>query len=34
MNLPIVFLGPSLKLYKAKQIINAEFKPPAKKVTL
>ncbi|HEU5172708.1 MAG TPA: TfuA-like protein [Nitrososphaeraceae archaeon] len=31
MNLPIVFLGPSLKLDKAKQIINAEFKPPAKK---
>ncbi|HET9807344.1 MAG TPA: TfuA-like protein [Nitrososphaeraceae archaeon] len=31
MNLPIVFLGPSLKLDKAKKIINAEFKPPAKK---
>ena len=31
MNLPIVFLGPSLKLDKAKKIVNAEFKPPAKK---
>jgi TfuA protein len=31
MNLPIVFLGPSLKLDKAKKIINAEFRPPAKK---
>src|SRR5215213_2451909 len=31
MNLPIVFLGPSLKLTKARKIINAEFKPPAKK---
>lgn len=31
MSLPIVFLGPSLKLDKARQIINAEFKPPAKK---
>ena len=31
MNVPIVFLGPSLKLDKARKIINAEFKPPAKK---
>ena len=31
MNLPIVFLGPSLKLEKAKNIINADFRPPAKK---
>jgi TfuA protein len=31
LNLPIVFLGPSLKLEKAKNIINADFRPPAKK---
>ena len=31
MNLPIVYLGPSLEINKAKKIINAEFKPPAKK---
>lgn len=31
MNLPIVFLGPSLSLAKAKKVINADFRPPAKK---
>ena len=31
MSLPIVFLGPSLKLEKARNIINADFRPPAKK---
>lgn len=31
MSLPIVFLGPSLKLEKARIIINADFRPPAKK---
>ena len=31
MNLPIIFLGPSLQINKAKKIINAEFKPPARK---
>ena len=31
MNLPIVFLGPSLNLEKAKKVINADFRPPAKK---
>ena len=31
MNLPIIFLGPSLEINKAKKIINADFKPPAKK---
>ncbi|MGZ8890478.1 MAG: TfuA-like protein [Nitrososphaeraceae archaeon] len=31
MNLPIIFLGPSLQINKAKKIINADFRPPAKK---
>ena len=31
MNLPIIFLGPSLNINKAKKIIDADFKPPAKK---
>ncbi len=31
MNLPIIFLGPSLEINKAKKIIDADFKPPAKK---
>lgn len=31
MNIPIVFLGPSLSIEKARKIINAEFLPPAKK---
>ncbi|MGE0242393.1 MAG: TfuA-like protein [Nitrososphaeraceae archaeon] len=31
MNLPIVFLGPSLNLEKAKKVINADFRAPAKK---
>jgi hypothetical protein len=31
MNMPIVFLGPSLSIEKARKIINAEFLPPAKK---
>jgi len=31
MSIPIVFLGPSLSIEKARKIINAEFLPPAKK---
>src|SRR5215204_7478309 len=31
MNLPIIYLGPSLEINKAKKIIDADFKPPAKK---
>ena len=31
MNLPIIYLGPSLSINKAKKIIDAEFRPPAKK---
>ena len=31
MNLPIIFLGPSLEINKAKKIINADYKPPARK---
>jgi TfuA protein len=31
MSVPIVFLGPSLSIEKARKIINAEFLPPAKK---
>ena len=31
MNLPIIFLGPSLQINKAKKIIHADFRPPAKK---
>jgi TfuA protein len=31
MNLPIIFLGPSLQINKAKKIIQADFRPPAKK---
>ena len=31
MSLPVVFLGPSLSLEKAKKIIDAEFVPPARK---
>jgi hypothetical protein len=31
MSIPIVFLGPSLSIEKARKIINAKFLPPAKK---
>src|ERR671912_2232785 len=31
MNSPIIYLGPSLEINKAKKIIDADFKPPAKK---
>lgn len=31
MNKPIIFLGPSLTHEKAKKILDAEYKPPAKK---
>src|ERR1044072_1689729 len=31
MNLPIVFLGRSLNIKTAKEVVNADFRPPAKK---
>ncbi|HJS63450.1 MAG TPA: TfuA-like protein [Nitrososphaeraceae archaeon] len=31
MTIPVVFLGPSFSIEKARKIINAEFLPPAKK---
>lgn len=31
MNLPIIFLGPTLSLEKARKLIEADFVPPAKK---
>ena len=31
MNKPIVFIGPSLAIEKARKIFNADYRPPAKK---
>jgi hypothetical protein len=31
MNKPVIFLGPSLSREKAKNILEADYRPPAKK---